>query len=127
MARSAPSTSTSQASELTPVVAALAALADGQTRIRGVAHIRGHETDRLAAIVAELAKMGGNATETDDGVIIHGEPNMHPALLDTYADHRMVHFAALLALRVPSVQVNDVACVSKTMPNFVRDWTGLVA
>lgn len=114
------------ASELTPVVAALAALADGETVIRGVGHIRGHETDRLAAIVAELGKLGGTARETDDGLVIRGSADLKPALIDTYADHRMVHLAALLALRVDGIEVTDLACVSKTMPNFERDWKGLV-
>ena len=115
------------ASELTPVVAALAALADGSTTIRGVGHIRGHETDRLAAIVDELLRMGGEARETEDGVFIQGKPDLHPARLETYADHRMVHFASILALRVPSIEVTDVACVAKTMPHFERDWARLIA
>lgn len=114
------------ASELTPVVAALAALAEGRTVIRGVGHIRGHETDRLAAIVTELGKVGGSARETEDGLIIEGSAGLGPALIDTYADHRMVHLAALLALRLDGISVTDLECVSKTMPNFERDWKGLV-
>jgi 3-phosphoshikimate 1-carboxyvinyltransferase len=114
------------ASELTPVVAALGALAEGTTTIRGVAHIRGHETDRLAALVTELRRLGAEAEETADGLRIDGGGDLRPAVLHTYADHRMVHFAALLALRVAGIAVTDLDCVSKTMPHFARDWHGLV-
>lgn len=113
------------ASELTPVVAALAALAEGETVIRGVAHIRGHETDRLAALTTELTRLGATAHETDDGLRIVGS-ELNPAVVETYADHRMVHFAAILALRVPGIAVTDLECVSKTMPHFARDWEGLL-
>lgn len=117
-----------EASELTPVVAALAAFADGTTTISGVAHIRGHETDRLAALVTELRRVGVVAEETADGLRIEGAAleRLHAALLDTYADHRMVHVAALLALRVPGISVTDLACVSKTMPRFEHDWRELL-
>ena len=88
------------ASELTPVVAAIAALADGTSHIHGVAHIRGHETDRLAALDAELHRLGSNVHETHDGLTIH------PRMLGgeqwrTYADHRMAQAGALLGLVVP--------------------------
>lgn len=115
----------STASELTPVVAALGALADGTTTIRGVAHIRGHETDRLAAIVTELTKLGGQAEETPDGLTMVGRP-LRGGEIHTYADHRMVHFAALLALQVPGISVTDLDCVSKTMPDFATDWAALL-
>lgn len=115
------------ASELTPVIAALGALADGTTTIRGVGHIRGHETDRLAALVAELTKLGIAAEETDDGLTLTGGTPLQRVELDTYADHRMVHFAALVALRQPGISVTDLECVSKTMPTFPQDWAGLIA
>ncbi|MFT3886971.1 MAG: 3-phosphoshikimate 1-carboxyvinyltransferase [Arachnia sp.] len=114
------------ASELTPVVAALGALAQGSTVIRGVGHIRGHETDRLAALVAELGRAGVPARETEDGLAVEGGHRLTPALLHTYADHRLVHFAALLALRAEGFAVDDMACVSKTMPRFPGEWAGLV-
>lgn len=114
------------ASELTPLVAALGALAEGTTVIRGVAHIRGHETDRLAALVAELTRAGASARETDDGLVVEGGSPLVPAVLRTYADHRLVHFAALLALGTPGIAVNDLQCVSKTMPRFPEDWARLV-
>ncbi|MBK7821311.1 MAG: 3-phosphoshikimate 1-carboxyvinyltransferase [Tessaracoccus sp.] len=114
------------ASELTPVVAALGALAVGTTVIRGVAHIRGHETDRLAALVAELARAGVTARETADGLVVEGGSAVQPAVLRTYADHRLVHFAALLALGTAGLAVDDLQCVSKTMPRFPEDWARLV-
>ena len=116
-------------SELTPVVATIGALSEGTTRIRGVGHIRGHETDRLAALVTEFTRLGITATETDDGLIIEGTTS--PADLvatefETYADHRMVHSAAIMALRVPGVSVTDLDCVGKTMPDFEADWRSAV-
>ncbi len=117
------------ASELTPVVAALAVFAEGTTQIRGVAHIRGHETDRLAALVTEFTRLGISATETKDGLIIEGTATPEKLLattFETYADHRMVHAAALIALRVPDLAVTDLACVAKTMPDFEADWRAAV-
>ncbi len=117
------------ASELTPVVAALGALADGTTRIRGVAHIRGHETDRLAALATQLSRLGVRATETDDGLTIEGSTtpeSLVATTFETYADHRMVHAAALLALRIPGLAVTDLECVGKTMPDFEADWRAAV-
>ena len=101
-----------EASELTPVVAGLAAFASGPTTISGVAHIRGHETDRLAAIEAELSSVGIEVHQTADGLVIHG----------AYADHRLAHLAALIGLIVPGVQLDDIGSVSKTMPDFVSRW-----
>ena len=115
------------ASELTPVIAALGALAAGTTTIRGVGHIRGHETDRLAALVAELTKLGVRAEETADGLTVEGGAALQRAEVETYADHRMVHFAAILALAQPGITVTDLECVSKTMPAFPQDWAGLVS
>jgi len=114
------------ASELTPVVAALGALASGRTTIRGVAHIRGHETDRLAALTRELRRAGIDAEETPDGLtILGGTPRA--AAFEAYADHRLVHFAALLALVAEGSTIDDMACVGKTMPHFPVDWAGLVS
>ncbi|MFY0406346.1 3-phosphoshikimate 1-carboxyvinyltransferase [Solicola sp. PLA-1-18] len=107
--------------ELAPVVAAVCAVADGPSRLRGIAHLRGHETDRLAAIVAEVTRLGGEATETDDGLEIHPRP-LHAAQLLTYADHRMAHAAAVLGLAVPGVVVRDVETTAKTFPGFADYW-----
>jgi len=116
------------ASELTPVVAALAVQAEGITRITGVAHIRGHETDRLTALTTELRKMDVTVVEHHDGLEIMGRPGTRdPVALSSYADHRMVHFAAIIALNRPGTTVDDTSCVSKTMPDFPRLWNCLVA
>ena len=113
------------ASELTPVVAAVAALADSTSHLRGIAHVRGHETDRLAALEAELGRLGAHVNQTDDGLVIH------PRLLGgdlwhSYADHRMAQAGALLGLVVPDVEIDDVSCTSKTMPEFVDLWNAMI-
>lgn len=114
------------AAELTPVVAALAVLADSPTSITGVAHIRGHETDRLAALRVELTALGATVTETPDG--LHIRPgHLHGGRFHTYADHRMVMAAAVLGLAVPGIQVEDVGTVAKTLPTFTRLWEGMLA
>ena len=114
------------ASELTPVVAALAALADSPSIIRGVAHIRGHETDRLAALSRELSDRGATVTETEDGLRIAPGP-LTGGVFHTYADHRMVMAGAVLGLRAPGLVVEDHGTVAKTLPEFVDLWHGLVA
>ena len=113
------------ASELTPVVAALAALADSPSVIRGVAHIRGHETDRLAALARELTALGGCVRETEDGLRI-APARLAGGRFHTYADHRMVMAGAVLGLRVPGVVVEDVGTVAKTLPDFVPLWEQLL-
>ncbi|CAN5776532.1 3-phosphoshikimate 1-carboxyvinyltransferase [soil metagenome] len=111
--------------ELTPVVAALCALADGASTLSGIAHLRGHETDRLAAIAAEVNRLGGAVTEADDGLRI--EPHrLHAGRWQTYADHRMAHAGAVLGLAVPGVEVEDVATTAKTFPGFADTWARLV-
>lgn len=112
-------------SELTPVVAALAALAEGPSTIRGVAHIRGHETDRLAALERELNGRGARVRQTDDGLHIEPAP-LHGGVFHTYADHRLAHAGALLGLAVPGVELDDVACTTKTLPAFPTLWSELV-
>lgn len=115
------------ASELTPVVAAVALFAEGVTTISGVAHIRGHETDRLAALAREFAATGADVTETDDGLRIVGGGARRGHTFETYADHRMAHAAALVGLRVQGTRLLDIACTSKTMPSFADDWERLCA
>jgi 3-phosphoshikimate 1-carboxyvinyltransferase len=112
-------------SELTMVVAALAALADGPSRLTGIGHIRGHETDRLAALARELGRLGAHVTELPDGLAIEPRP-LHGAVFQTYDDHRMAHAAAVIGLAVPGVELSDVACTSKTMPDFPALWTRTV-
>ncbi|UGT64095.1 3-phosphoshikimate 1-carboxyvinyltransferase [Nocardia asteroides] len=107
--------------ELTPTVAALAALADSPSRLRGIAHLRGHETDRLAALSTEINRLGGKVTETEDGLEI--EPaELHGGTWHSYADHRMATAGAILGLRVPDVRIEDIGTTAKTLPDFVALW-----
>jgi 3-phosphoshikimate 1-carboxyvinyltransferase len=115
----------SDVSELTPVVAAVCALADTPSRLSGVAHIRGHETDRLSALARELSGLGAGVTETGDGLVIVPRP-LRGAVFETYDDHRLAHAAAVVGLVVPGVSLSDVACTAKTLPEFPAMWTNLV-
>jgi 3-phosphoshikimate 1-carboxyvinyltransferase len=111
--------------ELTPVVAALAAVAGSPSHLGGVAHLRGHETDRLAALASELCALGCDARETDDGLEVRPRP-LAGALFHTYSDHRMAHAAAVLGLVVPGVRLDDVATTWKTHPDFVGAWQAML-
>jgi 3-phosphoshikimate 1-carboxyvinyltransferase len=113
------------AAELTPTVAALAALASTPTWIRGVAHIRGHETDRLAALTAELSGVGATVVETADGLRI-APARLHGGRFRTYHDHRMATAGAIIGLRVPGVHVEDIDTTRKTLPDFVGLWRGIL-
>ncbi len=112
--------------ELTPVIAALATIADSPTVIRGVAHLRGHETDRLAALAAEINRIGGIARETADGLEIDPSNNLHGALWQTYEDHRMATAGAIIGLRIPGIEIEDITTTSKTMPNFAVLWKNML-
>ncbi|ANW63815.1 3-phosphoshikimate 1-carboxyvinyltransferase [Mycobacterium sp. djl-10] len=114
--------------ELTPTVAVLAALATpgSVSRLRGVAHLRGHETDRLAALTAELNGLGGDCRETEDGLEITATV-MHGGTWHSYADHRMATAGALIGLRVSGVEVDDIETTSKTLPDFPQMWSGMLA
>ena len=107
--------------ELTPTVAALAALADSPSVLRGIAHLRGHETDRLAALSNEINALGGRVTETDDGLAIIPAP-LHGGRWHSYADHRMATAGAILGLRVEGVEIEDIETTAKTLPDFVGMW-----
>ena len=112
--------------ELTPTLAAIASLAATETRFRGIGHLRGHETDRLAALVHEINHLGGDATETDDGIIVR--PSMlHAGNFSTYHDHRMATAGAVIGLRVSGVEVENIDTTSKTLPGFAARWESLVA
>lgn len=115
----------SHAGELAPTVIALAALAQSPSVFRGIGHLRGHETDRLAALVENIRALGGIAEETADGI------TLTPAPLDggnwkAFADHRMATSGALLGLAIRGVVVDDITSTSKTLPEFPELWTGLV-
>ena len=115
----------SSAGELTPVIAALAALAKSKSVISGVAHLRGHETNRLKALVDEINSIGGKATETQDGLIV--EPaDLRGGLWKTYGDHRMATAGAIIGLRVPGIEIEDITVTSKTMPGFELLWSKML-
>ncbi|HEX2704427.1 MAG TPA: hypothetical protein VHM65_01610, partial [Candidatus Lustribacter sp.] len=113
------------ASELTPVVAALAALADTPSRIRGVAHIRGHETDRITALATEINRLGGQVSETEDGLRIQ-PARLKGKRFRTYHDHRMAMAGAVLGLRVRHLVVEDIATTAKTLPGFTELWMAML-
>ena len=111
--------------ELTPVVAALCALATSPSVLRGIAHIRGHETDRLAALASELGALGADVAETEDGLTFRPAA-LHGGLFHTYADHRMAHAGVVVGSAVGDVLVEDVATTAKTYPGFPDAWERLL-
>lgn len=111
--------------ELLPTVAAVAAFADGPSHLTGLAHVRGHETDRLRALATELGRLGATVTELPDGLVITPGP-MVGTVVECYDDHRMATFAAIIGLRIPGVSLSDVGTTTKTMPDFPGLWTSLV-
>jgi len=113
------------AGELTPVVVAVAALADSPSRIRGIAHLRGHESDRLAALAAEINALGGSVKETGDGLRVTPKP-LRGGLFHTYDDHRMAMAGAVLGLRVPGVVIENVETTAKTLPGFADRWGRMI-
>jgi len=110
--------------ELAPAVAALAALADSPSHLRGIAHIRGHETDRLAALANELTGLGADVTEHEDGLSLRPAP-LRGGVFHTYADHRMAHAGVVIGSAVDDVLVEDVGTTAKTFPGFEHVWSAL--
>lgn len=111
----------SAAGELTPTIFALAAFADAPTTLYGIGHIRGHETDRIAALVGELRALGGEAHELADGIRIVPQP-LHGGRWRAHHDHRLATTGALIGLAVPGVEVDDIGTTAKTMPQFPLLW-----
>ncbi|MBS4942167.1 MAG: 3-phosphoshikimate 1-carboxyvinyltransferase [Actinomyces graevenitzii] len=114
--------------ELVPTMAALALVAASQgqpSKIWGIGHLRGHETDRLAAIAAQARKLGGNVDEGQDYLVFH-PCTLHPAHLEAYADHRMATFAAIMGLNLPGISLDDVDATAKTMPTFTQLWDAML-
>ncbi|MET9360559.1 3-phosphoshikimate 1-carboxyvinyltransferase [Streptomyces sp. NPDC006632] len=116
----------SEVGELTPGIAAVAALADSPSTLRGVAHLRLHETDRLAALTKEINELGGDVTETEDGLHIRPRP-LHGGVFHTYDDHRMATAGAIIGLAVDGVQIENVATTAKTLPDFPDMWSSMLA
>jgi 3-phosphoshikimate 1-carboxyvinyltransferase len=111
--------------ELAPAVAALCALADSPSHLRGIAHIRGHETDRLAALATELKALGADVTEHADGLSLGPAP-LHGGVFHTYADHRMAHAGVIVGAAVDGVLVENIATTGKTFPEFATFWASLL-
>jgi 3-phosphoshikimate 1-carboxyvinyltransferase len=107
--------------ELAPALVALAALADGPSSITGIGHLRGHETDRLAALAAEINSLGGSVTELEDGLTIEPRP-LHGGVWRSYEDHRMATAGAIIGLAVSGVQIDDISTTAKTLPQFPELW-----
>jgi 3-phosphoshikimate 1-carboxyvinyltransferase len=112
--------------ELTPVLAAVAAVAETPSRLTGIGYLRGHETDRLAALARELGGLGGRVRELADGLAVDPAP-LHGGVFHTYADHRLAMAAAVVGLVTPDVVVDDVATTAKTFPGFSQAWESMVA
>lgn len=117
--------------ELAPTMAAACAFVKGRVELTGIAHLRGHETDRLAALAAEINRLGGTARDTADSLVIEAPipaaAEAAPVLARTYDDHRMATFTAIIGLRRPNVVVQNVATVAKTMPEFTAMWEDMLA
>jgi 3-phosphoshikimate 1-carboxyvinyltransferase len=113
--------------ELTPVLTALAALATSPSEFTGIAHLRRHETDRLAALAGEIGKMGGEVAELSDGLRVNPVPLQSGGVVfDSHDDHRMVMAAAVIGLVTPGLTVRNAATVGKTFPAFIQSWTRLL-
>ena len=117
--------------ELAPTMAAACAFVKGRVELTGIAHLRGHETDRLAALAAEVNRLGGSAHDTADSLVIEAPipaaAEAAQVLARTYDDHRMATFAAIIGLRRGNVVVQNVATVAKTMPEFTAMWEDMLA
>ena len=112
--------------ELTPTIAAMALFADGPSQLRGIGHLRGHETDRLAAIAGNIRAIGGDADETADGVVIRPRP-LTGGIWPAWADHRMATAGAIVGLRVDDIVVDDIDTTAKTLPGFASMWARMLA
>lgn len=113
--------------ELTPTVLALSLFADSPSVLRGIGHLRGHETDRLEALSTDANALGGTVSVLDEGALRIVPGPLHGGLWRSYADHRMATAGAIVGLRVPGVQVDDIGCTAKTLPDFPELWAGLLA
>jgi 3-phosphoshikimate 1-carboxyvinyltransferase len=112
--------------ELTPAIAALCALADSPSHLRGIGHLRLHETDRLAALTKEINALGGNVTEEETALHITPAP-LHAGVFHTYDDHRLATAGAAIGLVVPGIEVENIATTRKTLPDFPGLWSSLTA
>lgn len=112
--------------ELTPVIAAMCALADTPSELTGIGHLRGHETDRLSALATEINKLGGQVTQMQDGLQINPS-SLSGGVFNTYEDHRMAMAGAVLGLKVKNLQIENISTTNKTLPEFAQMWLELVS
>ena len=115
----------SDVGELTPVLVAITLFANSPSSLTGIAHLRGHETDRLAALVENIKVIGGDATETSDGLNIR-PAKLHGGLWKAFDDHRMATAGAVIGLIINGIQVDDIKSTSKTLPDFEKMWDAMV-
>ena len=118
-------TDLSACGELTPTIAALAALADSPSHLRGIGHLRGHETDRIRALATELRKVGATCVEHEDSLEIEPGP-LRASVFETYEDHRMATAGAIIGLAVPGMKVVDIQTTRKTLPDFEGMWLSML-
>jgi len=104
----------------------LAALAATPSTFTGIGHLRGHETDRLAALAADIGALGGRVTELDDGLLVEPTP-LHGGDWAAFGDHRMATAGALIGLAVPDVVIDDIGTTTKTLPEFRELWERMLA
>ncbi|MDQ6658534.1 MAG: 3-phosphoshikimate 1-carboxyvinyltransferase [Actinomycetota bacterium] len=112
--------------ELTPTVAAMALFADSPSHLRGIGHLRGHETDRVAALEHNITALGGDVRIGADGSMHLTPAPLHGGQWLAYADHRMATAGAIAGLRVANVLVDDIACTAKTLPDFESMWAAML-
>jgi 3-phosphoshikimate 1-carboxyvinyltransferase len=112
--------------ELTPSIAALAVLADSPSSLRGIGHLRLHETDRLAAIAREVNALGGNVVEEETALHITPAP-LRAGTFHTYDDHRLATAGAMIGLKIDGIQVENIATTQKTLPDFPGAWADLLS
>ena len=113
------------AGELAPTFIALSVFGDSPSTFSGIAHLRGHETDRLRALVENIRGLGGSAEETPDGIIVTPTP-LRGGVWKAWGDHRMATSGALIGLAVDGVTVDDIGQTGKTLPEFVSLWEAMV-
>jgi 3-phosphoshikimate 1-carboxyvinyltransferase len=116
----------SDVGELTPVLVSIALFANSTSTLSGIAHLRGHETDRLAALVENIKSIGGDAEETSDGLIIR-PTKLKAGMWKAFDDHRMATAGAVIGLVISGIDVDDIKTTSKTLPDFEKMWAHLVS
>jgi len=112
--------------ELTPSIAALCALAETPSSLRGIGHLRLHETDRLAALAAEINALGGDVDEEESALHISPAP-LHSGTFHSYEDHRLATAGAMIGLRINGISVENIETTQKTLPDFPGAWMELLA